>query len=167
MKIFKYIIILVLLTNTILSITHATIYLQKPEIFNPKFEAVGCFLEHQEKILLLLRQNNKSQGNTWGIPGGKLEKDETPIETAIRETFEETAFKISTFTYLGSVFIKYPTVDYIYHMVMFKFTNNIDPNSVKINPIEHKAFCWVTPKAALIMNLMLDEDPCIRLIYKL
>lgn len=167
MKILKNIILLILLTNTILSITHATIYLQKPEIFNPKFEAVGCFLEYQEKILLLLRQDNKSQGNTWGIPGGKLEKGETPINAAIRETFEETGFNISTFTYLGSVYIKYPDIDYIYHMVMFKFINNINPNIIKINPIEHKTFCWVTPKDALSMKLMLDEDPCIQLIYKL
>ncbi|MBO4745579.1 MAG: NUDIX domain-containing protein [Alphaproteobacteria bacterium] len=34
-------------------------------------------------------------GGMWGAPGGHLEFGETPIQTAIRETMEETAIDLS------------------------------------------------------------------------
>jgi len=141
------------------------IYLEEPEQFNPKLEVVGCFLEYGEKILLLHRQENKSQGNTWGVPGGKIEKGEDAIDAAVRETVEETGFMTSktAIEYLSKVFIKYPAYDYIYHMIRYKIAGH--PSEVRINFNEHKGFTWVTPKDALNMELMLDEDPCIRLIY--
>lgn len=141
------------------------IYQKKPENFNPKFEIVGCFLEYQDKILLLHRQDNTSQGNTWGIPGGKIEKGETPIDAAIREASEEAGFHIPGFIDCGIVYIKYPTYDYIYHMFKGKLSSDQLPSDVKINFKEHKGFTWVTPQDALKMDLMLDEDPCIRLVY--
>lgn len=145
---------------------NGTIYLEIPGDFHAKIEVVGCFLEYENKILLLHRQEDTSQGNLWGIPGGKLEKFETPFNAAIRETYEETGFDISTqrIIDLGCVYIKYPDFDYIYHMVKCKPT--APPESVKIAFREHKGFTWVTPQDALRMDLMLDEDACIKLIYK-
>lgn len=144
----------------------ATIYFEPPNDFNPKFEVVGCFLEYEDKILLLHRQDLKSQGNLWGIPGGKLEKSETPKLCAIRETFEETGFDISNqcIVDLGKVYIKYPTFDYVYYMV--KCNPNDHPGNVKISFNEHKGFTWVTPQDALKMHLMLDEDACIKFVYE-
>lgn len=147
-------------------VLNPTVYLEKPENFNPKVEVVGCFLEYQDKILLLHRQEQTSQGNLWGIPGGKLEKNETPLEAAIRETKEETGFDISNqpIIYLNKVYIKYPSIDYVYHMI--KCTPVEHPENVKISFNEHKGFTWVTPKEALQMELMQDEDACIQMIYK-
>lgn len=142
-----------------------TIYLEKPDNFHPKIEVVGCFLECDGKILLLHRQEHTSQGNLWGIPGGKLEKSETPVIAAIRETFEETGFDISKqeIVDLGKVYIKYPSFDYVYHMIKCRPIE--PPGNVKITFAEHKGFTWVTPMDALKMSLMLDEDACIKLIY--
>jgi 8-oxo-dGTP diphosphatase len=141
------------------------IYLEKPKDFDPKIEVIGCFLEYEDKILLLHRQDHSSQGNLWGIPGGKLERLETPLEAAIRETLEETGFDISEqqITDLGRVYIEDPVRDYIYHMVKCKPVDY--PGSVKISFSEHKGFTWVTPQDALKMHLMSDEDACIELIY--
>ena len=40
------------------------------------------------RYLYLLRTDNKNPGN-WGIPGGKLENDETLLEGVARECYEE------------------------------------------------------------------------------
>ena len=49
----------------------------KPEEFNQKFDVVSCFIEYEDKMLLLLRQDIKVQGNTWTVPAGKINKSES------------------------------------------------------------------------------------------
>lgn len=44
-----------------------------------------------QRFLYLLRTDNKNPGN-WGIPGGKIEKDETLLEGVERECLEEIGF---------------------------------------------------------------------------
>jgi len=57
--------------------------------FHPSIEVAGCYCEYEDKILLLKRTPHKHQGDTWGIPGGKLDEGETPQIAVIREVFEE------------------------------------------------------------------------------
>lgn len=94
-------------------------------------------------ILLLHRQNNKSQGNKWGVPGGKIEKNETRLQAAIREVKEETGYDISkqAIEDVGTVYIEYNEKDhFVYHMFC---TQRIDgPQVMKINFNEHKGFTW-------------------------
>ena len=49
------------------------LYKEKPENFTPKFEVVSCFVEYNNKILLLLRQDHKPEPNTYGVPAGKVD----------------------------------------------------------------------------------------------
>lgn len=47
------------------------------------------------KILVIKRRDNAENFPGWlMLPGGKQEVDETPLQTAIRETFEETGIKV-------------------------------------------------------------------------
>lgn len=47
-----------------------------------------------EELLLVKRSDNAEHFPGWCmLPGGKQEKDETPAQTAIRETYEETGIK--------------------------------------------------------------------------
>ena len=144
----------------------STVYLEKPDNFNAKVEIAACFLEYDDEILFLHRQNNKTQGNLWGIPGGKIDQHETPLQAVIREVREETGYDISkkAIENVGKVYIKYPTFDYVYHMFKCKPIEN--PGDVKIRFEEHKGFTWVTPSDALNMRLMLDEDTCVKLVYE-
>lgn len=130
---------------------HAGVYLEEPVNFNPKGAVVGCcYLNYQDKILLLHRQEGKAEGNRWGIPGGKLRDGEPLIEAIVREVFEETGFRLEKekIHYIGKLYIKVPNFDFEYHMIDYQEEIK-DPSSVKINFKEHKGFTWVTPKDAL------------------
>lgn len=141
------------------------IFSEKPTHLEFKSQVVGCFLEYRDKFLLLHRQDYVPQGNRWGVPGGKMEKDETPEAAAIRETREETGFDISRspFSYVGKLYVAQPHLHFIYHMVRCKLLDN--PETVKIHFKEHKGFTWVTPQEALKMPRVMDDDDCLKLAY--
>jgi 8-oxo-dGTP pyrophosphatase MutT (NUDIX family) len=154
---------------TFINHLNAGIYLEKPVNFNQKAEIVGCcFLHYQDKILLLHRQDDKPEGNHWGIPGGKLNKGEPLSDSIVREVFEETGFQLDKekIHYIGKVYIKVPNFDFEYHMIQYQ--QEIEhPGDVKINFKEHKGFTWVTPKDALKMDLMTDEGTCFEIVFGL
>ena len=116
--------------------------------------------------MLLHRQESKSQGNLWGIPGGKIDKGETPLQAVIREIKEETGYDVSNqpIENLGTVYIEYNDKDHFtYHMFRTQLVD--DPAAVQINFLEHKGFTWVTPQDSVKLELIQDEDACFKLIY--
>jgi len=52
---------------------------------------VFFYSETTKRFLYLLRNDNKNPGN-WGIPGGKIETDETLLEGLQRECIEEISY---------------------------------------------------------------------------
>ncbi len=64
----------------------------------------------EDKLLFLKRNSQKPQGNTWGVPAGKIEKDESKEDALVREVFEETNINIlkEDLKYLKTVFCKIP-----------------------------------------------------------
>ncbi len=141
------------------------IYKERPQDFNPKFNVVSCFMEYDGKILLLHRQDYKPQGNTWGVPAGKVDAGEEILETMIREIWEETGFKLtsSQLSYFGKVFVKYPDYDFVYHIY---HTELAQKNKVVMRRKEHKDFKWLSPKDALNLPIIQDLDACLKLFYK-
>ena len=139
------------------------LYKEKPANFNPKFEVVSCFVEYENEILLLHRQNHKPQANTYGVPAGKIDPGETAVQAMQREVKEETQLDVAGITYIDKIFVRYADYDFIYHMFYKKFTTQ--PH-VTINPSEHKDYIRKTPKQALGLNLIQDLDECIKLFYK-
>lgn len=140
-------------------------YLEKPSNFNSKFEIVSCFFECDDKFLLLLRQDTKPQGNTWGVPAGKVEVRENSVDAIVRELFEETGFTAlkSNILFIQTVFVRYSEYDFLYHI--YKLHLNRNP-LVKIDSNSHKDFKWVSPTEALGMNLIPDLDSCIEFCYR-
>jgi 8-oxo-dGTP pyrophosphatase MutT (NUDIX family) len=142
------------------------IYTSIPEKFNPRFEVASCFLEYQKKILLLLRQDNKPQASTFGIPAGKIDPGESPVEALAREIFQETKINLpqEKLHYFRKLYVRYPNYDFVYHM----FHSTLEkPKKVIINPKEHKGSLWASPKNALFLPLIQDEDLCIRMFYRI
>jgi len=150
------------------------IYKKRPLIFKPKFCASGCFLQikenGQDKFLMFLRQDYKPQGNTWSVPAGKIEKGENATQCILRELEEETGLK---FNKNDLKFHKQLDILYEFEKPCFQFEYNIfsikldSKPEIKIDLNDHKKFKWVTPKEALKLRLIPDEEPCIKLVYRI
>ena len=53
-----------------------------------------CVIQFQKKILILRRKHPGPRDGLWEFPGGKQE-NETSVECARREVYEEIEFKIN------------------------------------------------------------------------
>jgi ADP-ribose pyrophosphatase YjhB (NUDIX family) len=54
----------------------------------------GVVVKYNGKLLLCKRSKNESLPLEWSIPSGHMDKDELPIDAAVREFKEETHLKI-------------------------------------------------------------------------
>ncbi len=141
------------------------VYLTPPENYQPKIEVAACFMIVSGQVLFLHRLPDKSEGNTWGIPGGKLEKGETPFQAVVREIDEETGIDLNKYSVksMGTVYIRYPEVDFTYHMFAVHLPK--DPGLIQLNPKEHSEYLWLTLQEALELPLIRGEDECIQICY--
>lgn len=138
---------------------------EKPADFNKRFDIVGCFVEYDNKFLLLRRQPHKASGNTWGLPAGKKEGNESIEQAVLREVEEETGVKLtaSDIKYFESLYARDGDFDIEWHM----FSAKLDTfPSVICNHSEHSEFCWVLPHEALEMSLIHDLPESIEIFYK-
>ncbi len=129
------------------------VFLHRPRDFNPVVEASGVFCEYQDRVLFLKRHSEKVEGLRWGIPGGKLEPGEKPIEAAIRELAEETGIRSSadTLRFIAPLYMRRPEVDFIFHM-FFLPLEEMPP--LQVAPDEHIEASWVNFQEGLKLPLM-------------
>jgi 8-oxo-dGTP pyrophosphatase MutT (NUDIX family) len=144
------------------------IYTKKPDQFENPQEIVGCFVECQGKILLLLRQDHKEHGDSYGPPGGKVDKQDTSLANAMaREIMEETGLSTNPekLKFIISFYVKYPDGrDFVYHQFRIIYD---DFPEIKVHEKEHKGYVWVLPKEAITMPLIHDEEHCIKYVYEI
>lgn len=142
------------------------VFSEAPRDFKVSLEAAACFLKVGEEFLFLHRLPTTTEGNKWGIPGGKLEKDESAHAGVLREVLEETGFAmdVSQLRHLGTVYIRQqvPAKDFIYDMFEYRLPEKFD---VKINLKTHKGFSWMTLRESLDYDLIQGEDECIDRAY--
>lgn len=65
-----------------------------------KMELAGAILLNKDNKILLMHRNTKDL-KQWELPGGKLEKDELPEQTVVRELKEELNIKVQIIKYIG------------------------------------------------------------------
>lgn len=130
-----------------------SVSLEPPEGFHAQVEVAGCYCSSGDKILFLLRQPHKPQGETWGVPAGKLEAGEDPEGAVIREVKEEVGLDIGGegLNHLGALYCRLPHMDYIFHMFHRDFSTLPD---IDLAISEHVEFRWVTKDEAQKLPLI-------------
>lgn len=87
-----------------------------------------------ERFLYLLRNDST---NSWGVPGGKIEKEETLLEGLERECLEEIGY-FPKFAKLVPI-QKFVNNNFTYHTFFCSVNEEFVP---KLN-IEHIGYAWV------------------------
>ena len=138
--------------------------------FSPDFKAdkkvVACNIVCGDEILMLLRADSKTQGNTYGPPAGKIGKGESVEEALKREVKEETGLEAD----MKSIkFIKFFNVKYDEFTFSFEVYNwYVDEKpQIRINRSEHKSYIWIKPQKALELDLVKDQDSVLRDVFNL
>lgn len=98
------------------------VYFEPPLDFNQSVEIATCYIRYEGQLLFLKRQPYKTQGNMWGIPGGKVGFETCPLQGMLREVKEETQLDldIDEVVDFGTVYCRYPTCDFTYHMFGYR-----------------------------------------------
>lgn len=67
--------------------------------------SVLCYIEKDEKYLMLYRNKKKNDvnGGKWIGVGGKLEENESPDEALLREVKEETGLTLTSYRFRGII----------------------------------------------------------------
>jgi 8-oxo-dGTP pyrophosphatase MutT (NUDIX family) len=123
-----------------------------------EFLAAGCLVFHGDRLLLVQRAvKEKTFRNRWEIPGGKCDdEDETILHSAARELLEEAGLHVARFNYQVGQNTRFQTGPPAKPRFWQKFSFVVDVEEagpdpkkqrmfdVKLNPVEHQRFLWVT-----------------------
>lgn len=108
--------------------------------------SAGVIMENPAgEILVLQRQNDRHEGGTWGLPGGKVEPHEEPVVAAVRETEEETGIRLSANTLTADGFIPFELDSQPSLFAVFRCQIEDTPAAL-LRAREHQAYAWKTPK---------------------
>jgi 8-oxo-dGTP diphosphatase len=104
---------------------------------------VGCFLQLEDKFLILNRHPEDSWGNKYGLVAGGIEEGESEEEAILREIKEETGYSAEKeeLEYLGEW--TWDFSERTITFVTFKVSLN-EPINVVLQPGEHTHFEWVS-----------------------
>lgn len=131
----------------------------------PIRDAVRCFLVKDDKVVCI-KYLTKRVGY-YDTPGGKIEKNESAVDTAKREFKEETGLDIINPKYRGIMYLEYP--EQIFKFSIFisnEYTGEIcmsDRNTVEFKDIkellkEEKKHINVIILDDLFKDILLNSD---------
>lgn len=135
-----------------------------PKDYVANMEVASCIIESEWEILLVQRSADRTFPKKWTEPGGKIEARESSNDAMMREVLEETGIHINPQD-TKLLFKKYLSFWAMNLTIDFYFCSFKSKPEVSINH-EHLAYKWVSPSAALEMDLIEDLHLVIKEIYK-
>ena len=127
------------------------------------YVAAGVLEQEDGSVFLVQRPLHKEMGGLWEIPGGKIEPDEIPEETLIRELKEELGIQVAVsdlnpLTFVSHLYEKF-------HLVMLVFSCKKWAGTVTLLE-KQESFEWVKP-SQLHNYLMPEADkPLIEVLQR-
>lgn len=133
--------------------SHYQVFESPPEPFDERLQGAGCYCEYEGKILIIKRHERLRDGGTWCVPGGTREQGETPLQTVVREVYEEVGFSIeeSLTEHVGRFYIRLPDIEYVFHTFRYRF---LTKPSIDLSLAEHTEALWVTADEAFQFPLI-------------
>lgn len=138
--------------------------------------SVLCYIEKNEKYLMLYRnkKKNDANGGKWIGVGGKIEENESPDEALIREVKEETGLTLTSYRFRGIVTFVSDTWEgeYMYLYTADEFEGElIECDEGELSWIDKKAVLdlptWEGDRVFLTKLIYNKPEPMfIKLIYK-
>ncbi|OGY28094.1 MAG: hypothetical protein A2802_00385 [Candidatus Woykebacteria bacterium RIFCSPHIGHO2_01_FULL_43_29] len=107
-----------------------------------------ALLTRNNKLLLIKRSDKCSNPGTWSLPGGALEKDETPESGIKREIKEETGLSINNLKLIHTVALNEKEAFSDKPALLLVWAGRAKTEDVQLN-WEHDQFKWVTKQEAL------------------
>jgi ADP-ribose pyrophosphatase YjhB (NUDIX family) len=121
------------------------------EALNLPIATVGALIYDPAGRMLVIRTHKWR--NSYGVPGGKIDTDETMEAALIREVREETGLSVRDVQFvLVQDCVQSPEFYKPAHFLLLNFTCHCDGGQVVLNE-EAQEFAWVTVGEALALPL--------------
>ena len=89
---------------------------------------IACtILKNDEKFFIQQRRYDDVWGGLWEFPGGRMKEGELPVETAVRELFEETEFQAGSMKTFETVTHYYTRYRVTLHSFLTDITGDTQP----------------------------------------
>ena len=112
---------------------------------------VVCVREN--RILLVARERSR-----WALPGGRIRRDETPLEAALRELVEETTLVADDLTYLFQ-FTGFNTLHHVFFADVALHAS--------VQPSNEIAKCrWFTPVKIATLSASIPTRGIVELFFR-
>jgi|3_EtaG_2_1085321.scaffolds.fasta_scaffold48557_2 8-oxo-dGTP diphosphatase len=136
------------------------IYPEIDRINGRQFSAMIVIIDEMGRVLLLHRLDKPEVKfpNRWGFPGGGSDPIEEPVQTVIRETYEETGLRLDR-RHLHLLYKKRTDKKNVYFFVTNTYDGEVNPKKVKE---EHQNFAWVDPNDLDRYHISEDVEHAIR-----
>lgn len=120
----------------------------------PIRKAVRCYLIKDNKVVVTKYKEGNKKFGYYDIPGGKIEEEETPEQTAIREMKEETGLKVRNLKYKGNMIIEYPNRIFDFDVFITNESEG-EPQEFEENTSEWIEINELLQKEKILSNIMI------------
>ncbi len=132
---------------------NAGVYLNPPLTFSPQIISCGCFVQFKKTFLFLQKAKGQWSEFLWGMPCGKMEKNENIFAAMQREMFEETTINLmqTDFHFVKKLYIIQKEGRHNLHHVFYY--NCKEKPSVGLSD-EHIHYQWLTQEELINEDLI-------------
>lgn len=110
-----------------------------------------AMLDHEGRLLLQQRPAGKRHGGMWEFPGGKVEANENPRFSLVREVEEELFVRLNVELLTPAGFAEEPRANGDPAIVMLLYTASAWHG--EIEPLEAQRWGWFAPAQATALDL--------------